>query len=718
MQHKSFKKQLVLLGGGHANIQVLRKLCMNEYDGLHTILINNKSSAIYSGMTPGYIRKEFHLNDITIDLQRLCFNAGSTFIDDISIDIDTSSQKIYLKKHHPVYYDVLSINTGSISKKGNIKIHQKAKCFQVKPISELINKLKLIDKLVENISRPIINVVGGGVAAYELIFALNQRYNKEISFNIISEYHLSEKNLNSKTINQIKVISKELKINEIIGSVSHIFKDEIKLSGGKLIKSTLCLLSTGAELPQWLSKSKLEKIDGYLAVNEKLLCLNHKNIFATGDIASLTQYDRPKSGVMAVRQGEILKENVFYQLQNKNLKNFKPQSNWLYIIGTYPKKAMLNFYIFSFHHHWCLILKKWIDIKFMNKFVFPNKTKMNKKKHILQNRSIEKMFCQGCGSKVSKNSLLQLLSKDPKNHNLGDSTLIKIPKFNVLQTIDFIKLFSSFDPYDFGMISYFHSQNDIIAAGGKVHSYNISIGIPFSEDKSEIFFLESFMEGIQEASKIDHSILTSGHSFQTTEPGITIQMNGILENHLEKSQAKENDLIYLSKPLGTGYLLSAYFENSLLMTNYDFQILLSYLKMNNLNSVKAANLCGSKCMTDISGFGLASHLGDICQSSNLSAEITLSKSIMINSNEEVLKKYQSTGYKNNFDSMSSFVEVKKNHAYENILYDPQTNGAMLIVINNQKKKYFEKIYYDFNQRKPLLIGNFIKNDKKLIHIND
>ena len=124
MQQQSFKKQLVLLGGGHANIQVLRKLCMNEYDGLHTILINNTSSAIYSGMTPGYIRKEFHLNDITIDLQRLCYNAGTTFIDDSAIDIETSSQKISLKNHPPIYYDVLSINTGSISKKSNIKIHQ------------------------------------------------------------------------------------------------------------------------------------------------------------------------------------------------------------------------------------------------------------------------------------------------------------------------------------------------------------------------------------------------------------------------------------------------------------------------------------------------------------------------------------------------------------------------------------------------------------------
>ena len=707
-----------MLGGGHANVQVLKKLCMHHYEGLHTILINNSGRAIYSGMTPGYIQGEFDLNEIAIDLQRLCYNADSTFIDDYAIGIDEHSQRIDLKDHPPIFYDVLSINTGSLSRNTNIKIHKKANCFPVKPISELVYKIKLIDELVETLSSPIINLVGGGVAAYELCFALRQRYTRKILFNIISDAHLSEKNLNSKTINKMRNISKEMKINEIKGSVSHILPNEIKLSNGKSIKSNLCLLSTGAELPQWLLNSKLEKINGYLAVNEKLQCLNHENIFATGDVASLKRYDRPKSGVMAVRQGEILRENLFYKLQNKTLKKYKPQTNWLYIIGSYPKKGLLNFYHLSFHHHWCWVLKKWIDQRFMKKFVFPNKTRMDKKKHFFDDEDREKMFCQGCGSKVSKNSLLQILNQNNENPTLGDSTLIKFPKLRILQTIDFIKLFSSFDPFDFGIISYFHSQNDIIASGGKVHSYNISIGIPFSEAKAELFYLENYLRGIQEASRTDQSKLTSGHSYQTIEPGVAIQMNGTTENGIGKNQAKKNDLIYLSKPLGTGYLLFAYYKNSSLLTSYDFQRLLSNLKMNNLGSVKAANLVQSRCMTDISGFGLASHLGDICQSSNLSAKISLTKNILINSNEAILRKYQSTGYRNNFEAMSSYVDIKNKHIYENILYDPQTNGPILMVINSNKKNYFEKAYFDLNQSKPILIGSFIKYEKKLIHVND
>ena len=98
MQQISLNKQLVLIGGGHSNVQVLRKLCMHEYKGLNVILISESYGAIYSGMTPGYIEKLYSLDEITIDLQRLCFNAGATFIKDKVVSLDENNQILYLKK--------------------------------------------------------------------------------------------------------------------------------------------------------------------------------------------------------------------------------------------------------------------------------------------------------------------------------------------------------------------------------------------------------------------------------------------------------------------------------------------------------------------------------------------------------------------------------------------------------------------------------------------
>ena len=226
------------------------------------------------------------------------------------------------------------------------------------------------------------------------------------------------------------------------------------------------------------------------------------------------------------------------------------------------------------------------------------------------------------------------------------------------------------------------------------------------------------MKGIQSESNKDKSIIASGHSFQSIEPGITITMNGAIEEKLSKNQAQESDLIYLSKPLGTGYLLAAYFKNTDLLTSDDFQYLINCLKTGNKEIAQIAKKYHCNVMTDISGFGLASHLGDICKSSNLTAKISLNNEILINSNINILNKYQSTGFKNNYLSSSKEISISEEHLLKNILYDPQTNGPLLFSINKDHKDKFER-EIDLNQGfKPIFLGKFTRQEKKLIYIDD
>ena len=711
---EKFQKQLVLLGGGHANIQVLKKLCMNKYHGLHTILINNEYEATYSGLTPSFIQNQINKNEILIDLQRLCFNAGAIFIKDIIISLDTNLKIINLKNHPSISYDILSINTGSISNKSNIQFHKEAIVFFVKPISFLVNQLEKIDELVQ--IKNSLTVIGSGIAGYEICFALKQRYQDEIEINLVKSSNIKEKNINRFSRKKIAEISKTLGIIERKGVAEKITNNEIILSNGDKFLSDINLISTGASMPEWLKKTSLEKDEKkFLLTNEYLQSSKYKDIFISGDLASVINYIRPKSGVMAVRHGEVLKNNIFRKIQNKNLIKFKPQKNWLYIINTSKNKALLNYFFFSFHSEWCLKLKLFIDRAFMKRFEFPNKRLMKKNIYYLNNsEKIHKMYCQGCGSKVSKNNLVDFLHKENDNLELSDSTQISFQSSSILQTIDHIKLFSSFNPYDFGIISYLHSQNDILAAGGEVISFSVSIGLPYSEKKIEKFYLEYFMKGIQSQSNIDKSIRASGHSYQTNEPGITINMNGEIVHQSKKNQAVEGDLIYLSKPLGTGYLLASYFENSNQLNVEDLKVLKYWLKKGNLQVVNIARKFGSKIMTDISGFGLASHLSDICRASKVSAEINLINTLLINDNLELLNKYKSTGFENNYQSSSLNVEVKGKQILENILYDPQTNGPMLFSISENHKNTFETECESKTNNIPLLLGKFIQSEDKLI----
>ena len=103
--HNNLLTQLVLIGAGHANVQVLKKLCMHKYLGLHTILINDGINAVYSGMTPGFIQRQYTKEEISINLQRLCLNAGVTFINDRVIGLDVENQTITLRRSPKIEYD-------------------------------------------------------------------------------------------------------------------------------------------------------------------------------------------------------------------------------------------------------------------------------------------------------------------------------------------------------------------------------------------------------------------------------------------------------------------------------------------------------------------------------------------------------------------------------------------------------------------------------------
>ena len=221
------------------------------------------------------------------------------------------------------------------------------------------------------------------------------------------------------------------------------------------------------------------------------------------------------------------------------------------------------------------------------------------------------------------------------------------------------------------------------------------------------------MEGILSISKKENSKITSGHSYQTIEPGITLSVNGILKKKLSKKSAKEGDLIYLSKKIGVGYLLAAYFHNSPLIRSNEFSKIISYLKTSNFNAAKVALGYNSSVITDISGFGLASHLGDICKSSNLSAKINLNSEILMNTNLKILDFFKSSSFEQNHISNNSIVDISDSHPLKNLIYDPQTNGPLIIVIQKQYKSDFER---DFKLKQTQNLYCLVNLQKKKIII--
>ena len=147
-----------------------------------------------------------------------------------------------------------------------------------------------------------------------------------------------------------------------------------------------------------------------------------------------------------------------------------------------------------------------------------------------------------------------------------------------------------------------------------------------------------------------------------------------------------------------------------------FSKTISYLKTSNFNAAKVALGYNSSVITDISGFGLASHLGDICKSSNLSAKINLNSEILINTNLKILDFFKSSSFEQNHISNNSIVDISDSHPLKNLINDPQTYGPLIIVIQKKYKTDFERDFEIETNSKPLLLGQFTEKEDYYIKI--
>jgi selenide,water dikinase len=702
-----FLIDIVLLGGGHAHVHVLKAFAMLPEPRVRLTLIARDLETPYSGMLPGVVAGLYTREQAEIDLVRLSTATGARLIHAEAVGIDRKNKRVQLAGRAPIAYDVLSIDVGIIPDLAGIK-GAVEHGIAVKPIGSFLSKF---DSLIERCKQPggprRIAVIGGGAGGVELLLSLRSRLLAEVaaagsdtagfSFAMITATEILETH-NRRVADAFRriFVQRGVHLHEY-RRVRELTPRTIRFDEGPPLEIDASLVTTDATGPPWLRDTGLAlEAGGFLATRPTLQTFNDPDIFAAGDCAALVETPREKAGVFAVRAGGPLAENLRHHIRGEPLKPWRPQRRHLALISTGERYAVASRGPFKVEGAWVWRWKDWIDRRWMRMYQDVDRmiTQMFGHQHrVYASESLgNEMRCGGCGAKIGPKPLARVLARlSPARAediivglDVPDDAAVTVPPEGkmLVQTIDFFPAFID-DPYLLGEIAANHALNDIFAMGGVPrHALATAVVPPGTSSKveEELFQL---LAGAHAFLDREDVALIGGHSSEgALAIGFALTGEVAPDRIVRRSGLKIDDALVLTRPLGTGILFAAAMRARAKAHWIDAAL----VEMRNSNRAAAELLLayGANAMTDVTGFGLVGHLGELLVASGASATLDL---LFVPLYEGVLtlarEGVSSTLLAENL-ARGDLMQGKFDASTQAVLFDPQTSGGLLAGIPNDR----------------------------------
>ncbi len=614
-------RDLVLVGGGHAHVHVLKSFGMRPMPGVRLSLVAREIETPYSGMLPGYVAGHYTLDECHIDLAPLARFARARLIHAEAIGLDRERRQVILAGRPGIRFDVVSLNVGATP---NLSVPGAAEhTIPVKPIHLFAAHWEALKARVEQSPAPVsIAVVGGGAGGVELALAIRHRLGDKAIVSLVSKGRLMASHApRTRALLHKALIDRGVALREEI-EVTRVESKALILAGGERLKADEILWVTEAAAPGWLATTGLS-LDGqgFLALADTLRSPDDTQVFAAGDAASVMAHPRPKAGVFAVRQGPPLADNLRRALAGRPLRPFVPQRHFLSLIGTGDGRAVASRGGLALEGEWLWHLKDWIDRRWMEGYTeLPAMMPMPMP-------APEETRCGGCGAKVGATALSRALARLPRRPQrdgvlLGladrdDVAAISVPAGRaLLQSTDFFRALVD-DPYLFGRIAAIHALGDLHAKGATPHSALALAVVPYAPPEQVEEDLAQMLSGAEGVLAEAGAALTGGHSSEGTELAFGLTVNGTAapDAILRKGGAAPGDVLILTKPLGTGVVFAASMQG-----RARGRWIVAALASMTRSLGPASQILrdhGAHAMTDVTGFGLIGHAREMAEASRV-----------------------------------------------------------------------------------------------------
>jgi len=301
----------------------------------------------------------------------------------------------------------------------------------------------------------------------------------------------------------------------------------------------------------------------------------------------------------------------------------------------------------------------------------------------------------GCGCKIAPGVLSEILHAIPRgvvpeallrgSEDNEDAAVYKLNDSQALvATTDFFTPIVD-DPYDFGRIAATNAISDVYAMGGKPIFALALLGMPINTVPLEV--VRRITAGGESVCAEAGIPIAGGHSIDTVEPIYGLVALGLVHPDKVKKNngARAGDRIVLGKPLGVGVLSAALKQGKLSEAGY--RLMVEYTTKLNRPGVEFADMEGVHALTDVTGFGLAGHLLELCRGAKVGARLRWSDVPVMPEAVEHVKAGVFTGASTrNWSGYGKEVQLKDLKDWEkHLLTDPQTSGGLLVACSAESE---------------------------------
>jgi pyridine nucleotide-disulfide oxidoreductase family protein len=357
--------RLVLVGGGHAHVEVLRQLAETPIPRLETTLVSERAHAIYSGMVPGFVAGQYTAREIAVDLAALAGRAGARLLEQRVVRIDPEIRRIGTDAGETLDYTLASLDVGStVAGLGTPGVREHA--LASRPIADLVEQVEELPAAGR------VAVVGGGAAGFELACCVRERMAATTGIPPHTTLVEADDRILPGASGLLRRVAERAARARGIriragARVRAVREDGLELTDGERIEAERVLWVTGAAPHPFLRDAPLPHDDaGFLPVTPSLLVEGRHDLFAVGDCASLP--GTRKAGVYAVRQGPVLAANLRAHVEGTPLRDYTPQHDFLALLNLGDGRAIAAKWGLAAHGRWAMRLKDRIDRGWMARY--------------------------------------------------------------------------------------------------------------------------------------------------------------------------------------------------------------------------------------------------------------------------------------------------------------------------------------------------------------